>query len=132
MTTIQHAMDLSPRRFADTVVLAPRGRIDHASADALETARAPYLARCADGEDRLVLDLSGVEYIASVGLRVLMVAAKQAHARHGTVVVAALQPVVREIFEISKFTMVLPTFASVRDALSALSRPAQAAFDAVR
>ena len=132
MTTIQHTMDLSPRRFADTVVLTPRGRIDHATADALEAALVPYLERCAEGEDRLVLDLSHVEYIASVGLRVLMVAAKQARARNGTVVVAALQPVVREIFEISKFTMVLPAFGSVRDALSELSTPAQAAFDAVR
>ena len=70
--------------------------------------------------------------VASVGLRVLMVAAKQARARNGTVAVAALQPVVREIFEISKFTMVLPTFPSVRDALGELSKPAQAAFDAVR
>ena len=132
MTTLQHTMDLSPRRFADTVVLAPRGRIDHATADALEAALAPYLVRCADGGDQLVLDLSGVEYIASVGLRVLMVAAKQARARNGTVAVAALQPVVREIFEISKFTMVLPTFPSVRDALGELSKPAQAAFDAIR
>ena len=131
MTTIQHAMDLSPRRFADTVVLTPRGRIDHATAGALEAALAPYLERCGEGEDRLVLDLSHVEYIASVGLRVLMVAAKQGRARGGTVAVAALQPVVREIFEISKFTLVLPTFGSVREALSELSTPAQAAFDAV-
>ena len=44
-----------------------------------------------------MLDLSGVDYISSVGLRVLMLAAKQAKKQGGTVVVANLQTVVREI-----------------------------------
>ena len=37
-----------------------------------------------------------------------MLAAKQAKAQGGPLVVAALQPLVREIFEISRFTLVLP------------------------
>jgi len=64
-------MELSPRRFADAVVLAPAGRIDQSSADAFKAALAPHLERCADGGDRVVLDLSGVDYISSAGLRVL-------------------------------------------------------------
>jgi anti-anti-sigma factor len=125
-------MDLSPRRFADTVVLHPADRIDHATAETFQSALATHLARCADGEDRLVLDLSGVEYIASVGLRALMLAAKHAKARRGTFVVAGMQPVVQEILEISRFTMILLTFASVREALAQVSPPALAAFDAAR
>jgi hypothetical protein len=38
--------------------------------------------------------------------------------------------VVREIFEISRFTLVFETFASVRDALARLSPGALAVFDA--
>ena len=53
-------MDLQPRHFADTLVLAPAGRIDHASAESLKAALASYLGRCAAGQDQLVLDLSGV------------------------------------------------------------------------
>jgi anti-anti-sigma factor len=123
-------MELSPRRFADTVVLGPAGRIDHATAEAFQGALATHLGRCADGQDRIVLDLSGVEYIASVGLRVLMLAAKQAKAHGGTFVVAGMQPVVREILEISRFTMILRTFASVREALAQISPSALAAFAA--
>jgi len=124
-------MELSSARHGDAVVVSPRGRIDHAGAEGFKTALAPYLARCLPGHP-LVLDLGGVDYIASVGLRVLMLASRQIRTQGGTILVAALQPLVREIFEISKFTMVLPTFGSVREALSELSRPAQAAFDAVR
>jgi anti-sigma B factor antagonist/stage II sporulation protein AA (anti-sigma F factor antagonist) len=71
-----------------------------------------------------VLDLGAVDYIASVGLRVLMLASRQVRAQGGTIVVAALQPLVREIFEISKFTLVFACFATVADALAdLLTRP---------
>jgi anti-anti-sigma factor len=72
-----------------------------------------------------VLDLGGVDYIASIGLRVLMLASRQARAQGGTVVIAALQPLVREIFEISKFTLVFSCFPTVADALADLVAGAQ-------
>ena len=100
-------MELTPKRYADTVVLAPAGRIDHSTSEGFKAALAPHLARCAAGQDRIILDLGGVEYISSVGLRVLMLASKQAKAQGGAIGVAALQPNVREIFDISRFTMVL-------------------------
>ena len=112
-------MDLAPKRIAGTTVLSPSGRIDHATAEAFKAALAPHVARCAAGGDRLVLDFGAVEYISSAGLRVLMLAAKQAKAQEGTLRVAALQPIVREIFEISRFTLVLNVFASVDEAVAA-------------
>jgi anti-anti-sigma regulatory factor len=50
-----------------------------------------------------------------------MIAAKEVRARKGRFVAVALQPVVREIFEISRFTLVFDLFDSVQDALRALS-----------
>ena len=123
-------MELSPRRFADAVVLAPAGRIDQSTADAFKAALAPHLERCADGRDRLVIDLSGVDYISSAGLRVLMLARKQAKAQGGALVLAGLGSVVQEIFEISRFTLVFDIVPSVREALAAVSPAALAAFDA--
>jgi anti-anti-sigma factor len=122
-------MELPLRRFADTVVLAPAGRIDHGSAEAFKDALRPHLERCGAGRDQLVLDFSGVEYISSAGLRILMLAKKQAKAQGGTLVVAALGPVVLEIFEISRFTVVFDVFASVRAAIERISPAALAAFD---
>jgi len=123
-------MELGSKRFADVVALFPLGRIDHATADGLKTALAPYLAACATGRDKVVLDLTGVEYISSVGLRVLMLASKQAKAQGGSLAVAGLQPVVREIFEISRFHLVLEVFPTLREALAKLSGAALTAFDA--
>jgi len=123
-------MELAAKRFADTVALYPTGRIDHATADSFKAALAPYLARVASGRDRAVIDLAGVEYISSVGLRVLMLASKQAKAQGGALAVADLQPVVREIFEISRFNLVLEVFPTLREALAKLSPAALAAFEA--
>ena len=122
-------MKLSPRRFADAVVVFPVGRIDQSSADTFMEALAPHLERCAAGEDRLVLDLSDLEYISSAGLRVLMLAAKQSKAQGGTLLVTGLQPLVREILEISRFTLVLDITPSLRDALAKASASALTAFE---
>jgi anti-anti-sigma factor len=123
-------VELSPKRFADTVVLSPAGRLDHATSEDFKRALAEHLTACAAHRNRLILDLAEVPYISSAGLRVLMLAGKQAKAQRGTLVVADLQPVVREIFAISRFDLVFEVFPSVRDALTRVSAAAVAAFDA--
>jgi len=125
-------MELAARRFPGVVVLSPAGRIGHDTAEAFRQALQPYLAACAAGEPALVLDMERVEYISSAGLRALLLAARQAKAQAGTLVVATLQPLVREVFEISRFTLLFRTFPSVREALAALSPEAVAAFEATR
>jgi anti-anti-sigma factor len=108
-------------------VVAVTGRIDYMNAEDFKSALQPHLANCAAGGDRVVLDLSQLEYVSSAGLRVLMIAAKDVRARKGTLVAVSLQPVVREIFEISRFTLVFDIFDSVQDALRAISPAAAAA-----
>ncbi len=125
-------MDIATRHYADTIVVAPAGRIDHSSAAALEAALAPMLDQAAARRGALVLDLSGVEYISSVGLRVLMVAARQLQARQAKLSVAALQSVVAEIFTISRFDKVLVVCATLEDALTEASDAALAAYRAGR
>ena len=123
-------MELSPRRFADAVVVSPVGRVDQSNADEFKDALAPHVDECAANKDRVVLDLAGLEYISSAGLRVLMLAAKQAKAQDGTLVLAGLTPLVQEIFEISRFTLVFDITSSLREALRKASPAALTAFEA--
>jgi anti-anti-sigma factor len=71
------------------------------------------------GGGTLVIDFGAVEYIASVGLRALILASKKSKAAGGTLVVARLQPLVREIFEISRFDQLLTVTDNVAEALAA-------------
>lgn len=125
-------MQVSQQRYADALVLTPVGRIDNSTTDALRADLNTHLAACGKGGDRLVLDFSRVDYISSVGLRVLMLAAKKAREQDGAIIVAALQPVVQEIFEISRFNLVFQCFGTVREALSKVSANALAAYDTAR
>lgn len=123
-------MDFSSRSFADVVVAVPVGQIDHANAQALQQALAPILNESATATNALVLDFSHVEYISSMGLRVLMMAAKQLRARSSRIAVAGLRPVVKEIFDIARFSHVTEVFPSVRAALEGISPSALSAYEA--
>lgn len=121
-------LEAASRQFGNVVVVVPVGRVDQAAAGALETTLAPLWARA--DITALMLDFTKVEYISSVGLRVLMIAARQMRGRNARIAVAGLQPVVAEIFAISRFDKVLEVFPAPRDALAALSPDALAAYDA--
>jgi len=116
-------LQIATRQVADAVIAAPVGRIDHRSAAEFEAALAPLLEVAAAGRSALVLDFSGVDYISSVGLRVLMIAAKKMRERDAPFLVAALQSVVAEIFAISRFDRILKVTATLDEAI-ALCSPA--------
>jgi anti-anti-sigma factor len=123
-------MELGPKRFADAVVLSPVGRIDSTNYEEFKIALQPYVDRCTAHGDRLVLDFSRVEYISSAGLLALVLAGKQAAAQGGAFVLAALQPFVQEVMQVSRLTTLLSIVPSTRDALAQISPAALAAFTA--
>ncbi len=106
-------MEVSAGNQGATRVLQVRGRLDHSHAKDFEVALAPHLLGCTPGGSLLVLDFSGVGYISSVGLRVLLLAAKQVKAQQGRIAIAALTSIVTEVFQVSHFNLVLPVFPDV-------------------
>lgn len=121
-------MELKARSFEDAVVLSPAGRIDHNTAEAFQSALMTHVQACGQSGTAIVLDLGSIDYMSSVGLRVLMVAAKQSKKDDGKIVVAAMQPGMQEIFEISRFNFVYEAFAAVADALASISPAAAEAW----
>ncbi len=116
-------MELGVEIQGNVIVVAVRGRIDHLNAAAFHGALNPHLAECRAGGISVVLDLAGLEYISSAGLRIFMIAAKQARARGGRIAVSSMQPLVQEIFEISHFHLVYEIYTTTPEALVALGSP---------
>ena len=114
-------MDIGERRQANVLVLAPVGRIDNQSSAAFQ---ARLLAAVSSGSADVVVDFSGVEYISSAGLRALMTALRQ-KPKDRRLAVARLNAVVHEIFTISRFSHLVPIFATVEEAGAAWEAPAQ-------
>jgi anti-anti-sigma factor len=93
-------MEIGEERTAGTLVIAPLGRVDSVSSGELER---HVVARLDAGERRLVIDLSGVEYISSAGLRVLLLAAKRLKPPQGALVLCGMGPSVRSVLELAGF-----------------------------
>jgi anti-anti-sigma factor len=89
----------------------------------------PLLDDCSGEGKKALLDLSGVVYMSSAGLRVLTLAAKQCRKQNGEIVVAALQPLLQEVFRIGRFELVFKVFTTVREALEAIAPADASAFD---
>jgi anti-anti-sigma factor len=121
-------MNFSARRYANAVVLRMEGRLDQDTCDAFRNDLMSHVEESAHGGGAIVLDLSGLEYVSSAGLRCFMLASRQAKAQHGRIFVAQLQPMVAEIFEISHFNLVFQVFGSVQEALAVVSPDAVAAY----
>src|SRR4051812_8830678 len=93
----------------DALVLALTGRLDATWAEPVQSA---LDAAVRAGEHRLVLDLAGVDYISSAGLRVVIAGYKQLRAIQGGFLVRRAQPGVAKVIELSGLGALLATPAS--------------------
>ncbi len=122
-------MNVSSRQYGNAVVVHASGRLDQDTCEAFRARLMTFVNDAARHGGAIVLDLSGLEYVSSAGLRCFMLASREAKARQARILVAALQPMVAEIFAISHFNLVFQVFGSVREALANVSPEAAAAFD---
>ncbi|MFH1659845.1 MAG: STAS domain-containing protein [Pseudomonadota bacterium] len=113
-------MNLPTREQAGVLIVSVSGRIDHISSEEFTKALDPLLDQCVQGRPSVLLDFSGVDYISSAGLRVLMMASRRSKAQKGVFAIAALQPMVQEVFAISRFNLIVPCYVSVETACKVL------------
>ena len=92
----------------DTLLVAVlSGRLDSVTSSPALT----QLNACVDGsQPRLLLDASLLEYVSSAGLRTLLGVAKKVRAGGGKIGIYAMKDNVREIFEISGFHSIIPSY----------------------
>lgn len=95
-------MDIKKTKSGTALTVAIEGRIDTTTAPQLET----EIKADTDGITELYLDFSGVEYISSAGLRVLLSAQKTMN-RQGRMVLSHVSEPVMEVFEVTGFSDIL-------------------------
>jgi anti-sigma B factor antagonist len=93
------------------------GSLDIAGTGEIETRFAGY---CAAPEARVLVDLSGVDFLASIGIRLLVTNAK-AVKRHGSrMVILNPVPDVRNVLEVSGIPQIIPMYESMESAEAVL------------
>ncbi len=108
-------LELSVREERGWSVVAVSGRLDSVTVERFTTQCATFIDA---GSGNVVLDFSGLQYVSSAGLSSILGAAKRAQARGGRLAVAGLHGLVKEVFSISGFETVLPTYADVETAIT--------------
>ena len=93
------AIKISSQRDGDNLTLKISGRL---STDEANVAKNEILSAL-DGVKNLTLDLNGLEYISSSGLRILLAAMKKIKAQGGTMTVKNVGAQVREVLEMTGF-----------------------------
>ena len=111
-------MTITEETHGRTHVLLLSGRLDGSTCDTL-AARLDALV--AEGHVQLLLDFGGVPYVSSAGLRVLIVGAKRTKAAGGSLSCCQLQPMVRQVFDLSGFGAILAVHPDRAAALQALA-----------
>jgi anti-sigma B factor antagonist len=99
--------------------IAPQGRLDAVTVPALEAALDQHLAA---NHVRIVLDMTGVTYLSSSGLRAMLRARKAAQMSGGDVVLCGMTPRVHEIFEMIGFTSLFQVFREVTEAAASFGK----------
>ena len=95
-------MTINKTEDGSTLVLALEGRLDTTTAPDLEA----VLKESLNGVGALVLDMEGLVYLSSAGLRVILGAQKQMN-RQGNMVVRYVNDTIMEVFEVTGFTDIL-------------------------
>jgi anti-anti-sigma factor len=101
-------------------IFSPVGRIDGTNAGATE---AELKAVLDSAGPNLIMDLSGVDYLSSAGLRVVLVAAKSTRASGGKLVLAGPRPAIAEILAMSGFNRIIETAPDVEAANALFGEP---------
>ncbi len=109
-------MELTFENTDGVMVLTLRGRLDAATSPEAESGIAGRI----DSASAWLVDLEEVDYVSSAGLRVLLLLAKKLQQKGGKLALCRLTSGVREVFDISGFSLIFKIYPDCESALESL------------
>lgn len=97
-------MEIKTNKQDDIVLMELVGQLDSKTSKDLESAVSEQFAA---GEAKFLLDLTGVDYVLSAGLRIFLMLAKKVKPKKGLAVLYGANAEVLRVFEIVKLTKIL-------------------------
>mgnify|MGYP006302426047 FL=1 len=108
-------MDISIKHFKRCSLIQPEGRVDSQTSPQLAEA---FEEVNEDGQFKIVLDMGGVDFISSAGVRVLINAQKTCKRwNRGEVVLADVPPMIQEALELAGFDPLFKMYDDVTEAV---------------
>jgi len=102
----------------DAIIVQLEGKIDTLTSPNIQES---ILSHIEAGKTKIVLDLSAVNYISSMGLRVFIVIQKKLKQLNSELVICHLNDMLKQIFDVSGFTALFYFSNAIDDAIYYLS-----------
>ena len=110
-------MDCTYDKTSEAVIVAAHGKVDESTWEAFGSHLDDAIQRAIqENLQVVVIDLAGLEYMSSRGLRALTIAKRQADASGIAIKLAAPNEVMREILAISRYDKLFPITDTVEEA----------------
>jgi len=93
------------------------GRLDIDGSQAIDVR---FSAQATTRKANIVVDLAAVTFLASIGIRLLITAARGQKQRGGKLVLAAAQPAVRKVLASAGIDLLIPVYDDVESARAAI------------
>jgi anti-anti-sigma factor len=98
-------------------IIKLNGELDILGTGAIET---KFMGYCSGDKVRVVVDLSEVSFLASIGIRLLMLTAKSIVSRGGKMVIIDPVPDVQSVLEITGIPIIIPIYSQLESTEAAL------------
>ena len=108
-------MQFSEERTGKFYVLNVSGRLDASTSSSFEEKLTSIID---SGEKNLLINLNELDYISSMGLRVLLQAAKKLKASQGSISLCEMKDNILEVFDIAGFTQVFQIYKTYNEAVA--------------
>ena len=114
MGSMEGIIDVKEEKKGDVLVLHITGRLDAISSPAAEKKVFDYIN---NGQNKLLLDFSGVAYLSSAGMRMLLSTTKKLKTLSGKLVLCSITSNVMDVLKMSGFDHVLELSKNEDEAL---------------
>ncbi len=114
MSNVEGIVDIKEKMQGDILILKMHGKLDAVSSPPTEHQVFDYIH---NGQLKLLLDFSGVDYLSSAGMRMLLSITKKLKSLSGKMVLSSVSPNVMDVLKMSGFDHVLEIVKNEEDGL---------------
>lgn len=111
-------MEIAQEPHGRVLIVTASGRLDGSTCGDFAARLEPLIAGNAP---RLLIDFSGIDFVSSAGLRVVLTLVRRIKAANGMLALCAVQPPVLEVLDISGFMSMIDVHPGRAAALAALA-----------
>ena len=111
-------MEIAIKKDSGVTIVCPNGRVDNSTAKSFEQ----EIMRIISDNQPIIISFSGISYISSAGLRIILVAGKKIASVKGQLALADMSEKIYEVFKMSGFDKILKIYPTCSEAKSSFSK----------